>query len=260
MLGSLSAALGERKSDATQRPRLITRRLVLGLSCWVSLHALLIAVAVLGPIPGLNVLHGLAPPVLPYALVGLSVTLALVFAPLWIDVADLMDLKLKSLRMELLVRAAFVGVWQGAACGYFLLVASRVEAVASGALVRCVLIVAATSILAALLAATRPRAYGGFVGLWAVGLPFLCYLLVEVLLTTPGGASGWTGPSGHPAVQSTVNWILSLTPGTAAVAALNGKLVSGAPFAWTNTAAFLAMASCLGGLSVWRSAPPANQR
>jgi hypothetical protein len=153
-----------------------------------------------------------------------------------------------------------MGGWQGAALGYFLLVSSRVATVDGSHIVRTILVAAISAALAVILAANRPRIYGGVVFAWAAGLPFACYLLVEVFLTTPAGASGWSEGAGAEgeSLRAIVDWILSLSPGTAAVASLHGELPSGSRFGWWETGVFAVLGVAISAFALWRIRAPSE--
>jgi hypothetical protein len=119
-------------------------------------------------------------------------------------------------------------------------------------ILRSLLVVTATLTAAVLLAARFPRAYAGLIFLWAVALPVGCFLLVEVFLSTPAGAVGWRQARGSTAagLREAVAWLLSLSPGTAAIGTLRGELADGGAAGWkevaVSAALFLAAAVGLG--------------
>lgn len=242
---------------ASTHPRMITRRVIVGLAVWVALHAALVSLAVLGPIQVSNLGEVLNPNTLPAALAGLSVALAFLLSPLWLESRVLEKLEQAAMQKEVLVRAAFMGAWQGAALGYFLLVASRVADIDGANMLRAILVVALASALAVLLAAWQPRAYAGIALLWTVCLPFSCYVLVEVFLAFPAGSPGWasgSGPAGEP-IRAFVDWALTLSPGSSAIAALNGSLPSDTPYGWKTLAAFVTFGVIVSVLLVLRLRP-----
>ena len=244
--------------------RLINRRMLAGLGAVAAAQALLICLAAL---PGLGCTEVLTPQVLPAALVGLALGLGLLLAPFWTEErasgspAD-EELEGGGRRREgtdlarsarstsfmppcaaRLAPAVFVAVWQAAALGYFLLVASRLAPLEAAGAVRSLLAVGAALWLAAALARRFPRAYTGVVFLWAVAVPVGCYLVAEVFVSTPAGAVGWrqaAGP-GAEALRAVVDWLLSLSPGTAAVGTLSGVLPGGGSCGWLEAGVFCAV-------------------
>jgi len=251
-------------------PRFITKRIVWGLGVVLLLHAALVCGAVWGPLPGFPLSKVLNPETLPGALVGLAVALGLLLAPAWAGELDCglrmaeggleqtvdIQFTIRNPRSAVgggLARSLFLGMWQGAVLGYFLLVASRLVALDGAGILRSSTLVATASGLAILLAARLPRAYAGLVFFWVVGLPIFCYLLTEIFLSTPAGAAGGLRASSPEAatLRRVVNGALGLSPGTAAIGALHGRLVSGEDFGWKETGVFLALSGACGAAVFW---------
>jgi hypothetical protein len=220
---------------------LLTRRAILGLGLVSVAEALLVCLAVWPGMPWAELLDAEA---LPAALVGLALGLGLLLAPAWAEDPRARPPSAGQLPPgEVLCRAAFLAGWQAATLGYFLLVAGRMTPLGGPGIFRSLLVVAATLSVAVLLAARIPRAYAGLIFLWAVALPVGCFLLVEVFLSTPAGAVGWRQAAGPTAasLRETVAWLLSLSPGTAAIGTLRGELADGGAAGWKEVAVSAAL-------------------
>lgn len=230
-------------------PRLLRGRDVAGLAVAVAFQALLAFGAIDGPWPSWPITLILNPTTLAPALTGMAVACALLFAPGWSS-----DLRVAGadgrVRFERVAigRALFVGCWQGAALGYFLLLASRMEALDGAAILRCIVVVAGAGAVAVLAAARFPRAYPGLAFFAAVALPVFCYLAAEIHGLTPSGSMGWTRAPGAASehLRSLVDAILFLSPGSAAVGALRGQLITGAAMEWPGVGLLLGLYGVLG--------------
>ena len=199
------------------------------------LEGALICSVTLGPWPGAGIANLLRPEALPMALLVITLAFGLLLAPGWS--AGVLTLR------EAMGRSFYWGAWNGAALGFFLLVASRVEPLENGAVLRCQLVVFGTLMLAALLAVRLPRHYAGLTFFWCAGLPLICYMVAEVFLGTPRGSGSWSLVQGGPGQQlhTLVSWALTSSPGTASAGALNAGLADGTAFGWKETGLFLCL-------------------
>ncbi|MBI3829593.1 MAG: hypothetical protein HY291_08755 [Planctomycetes bacterium] len=232
-------------------PRLLRGRDVAGLAVAVALQALLAFGAIDGPWPSWPSTLILNPTTLAAALAGMAVACALLFAPGWssdLRVADA-DGRVRIERVAV-GRALFVGCWQGAVLGYFLLLASRMEALDGAAILRCIAVVAGVAAAAVLAAARFPRVYPGLAFFTAVALPFFCYVAAEIHALTPSGSLGWTRAPGVASehLRTLVDGILFLSPGTAVFGALRGQLITGSEMGWPGVGFFLVLYGALGAV------------
>jgi hypothetical protein len=228
-------------SPTPSAPPLLTRRAVLGLGFIAVAQALLVCLAVW---PGMPWAEALDAEALPAALVGLALGLGLLLAPAWAEDPRARPQSAgRAAPGEVLFRAAFLAGWQAAVLGYFLLVSGRMTPLADAGILRGLLVVATALTAAVLLAVRFPRAYAGLIFLWTVAVPVGCFLLVEVFISTPAGAVGWRQARGPAAagLRETVAWLLSLSPGTAAVGVLRGELACGGTAGWKEAAFFAAL-------------------
>lgn len=242
------------RTPAAPKRRLLGAREVAALGAAALLQALLVCLAVL---PGLPLAKIVGLELLAPSLAGLAASLALLLAPaLSLSEEALAADSAAARRWSWLARAGFAGAWQGAALGFFLLVASRTSAVDDAALPRCVSVVAAGAFVAVLLAGAFPRAYAGLAFFWAAGLPVFWYLANELFFAVATRAGG---PEAA-ALQAWMDGSLRFSPVAAAVGALNGKLVSGGAFGWGACACFAGTAGLAGALLLWKlGARPQDQ-
>jgi hypothetical protein len=233
-------------SPAAQR--FITGRLFLGLAAIVAAQALLVCWAS-DLLPGLPAPEMLSPESLPVALAGLAVALALLLAPLWEQTP--------SDGRRRWARAAFAGAWQALVLGYFLLLAGRGARLETFQLLSCAGIAGCTAMTAGLLAARFRRRYAGLIFLWAVAIPLGCYLLAEAYLATPDSGMNWTVSQAPRAVwlRDLTDWLLALSPGTAAVGALEGRSAGGAETGAKFVPAFLGIFGLLSAIFGWPRRP-----
>ncbi|MCZ7645510.1 MAG: hypothetical protein M5U26_09540 [Planctomycetota bacterium] len=236
--------------------RFIAAPIVAGLSAAALAQAALVAAGALGLPAWLPGGRALEPGTLPGALAGLGAALALLLAPAWRG-----SLLAQERRLAAWGLAWFLGLWQGAACAFFLLVASRMSALEPGRVLGAFALVATFGSLAALLAARWPNAFPGLAVFWAAGVPMSCYILAELFRTTPPGFAGWAPNASDEAqwLHALVDAALKGSPGTAAVGALQGRLASGAEFQGASVAAVAGLGLAAGGLLVagLRREPPA---
>jgi hypothetical protein len=230
---------------------LITPRVLAGLSVVAITQAALVATCV-WPDWGL-----FAPEVLPASLAAAALSLALLLAPAWsADHRARCESPLQQAG-----RFAFLGLWQAAVLGFFLLISARVAPLASSAIVQSALILGAAAWLALTASRRWPRAYLGLALFWGVAIPMGAFIVAEVFIWTPNGSLGWSRAKG-PGVEvfrGTVEWLLRFSPGTAIVGTLQGHLPGDAPCGWREAGLFTAICTLIGGLLHWtRSAKPAE--
>jgi hypothetical protein len=167
---------------------------------------------------------------LPDIVVGSAIAFALLIGPLLAakDTEPPLGLPLSKgekdteLRIE---QAAFAALWQALIAGFFLQVTARLAPLDGGGILLAAAVILGVALAAALWAALLPRAYAGLAFAWAVGAPVSAYMLAEVYLWAVGGIV-WR--VGEPApVQACVHWLIALSPGTAAVGAIDGALADG---------------------------------
>ncbi len=224
--------------------RLISTRMVVGLGLGAGVQALLICWAVLGPWPALEMSKVLGPSSAPGTLVGFALAWSAVLAPLWFARTAEAD------PWNPIYRSMFLGGWQGAALGFFLLVASRVVPLDLSGSLQALLVVSISTIFFVLLAAKGEQLYLGLAFFLLAALPMGAYLLAEVFLATPAGAMGFGKGATQEALRlrTIINLMLSFSPCTAAIGALHGKLVNGTPWGWVQTTLYAGVGSiiCLG--------------
>jgi hypothetical protein len=189
---------------------------------------------------------------LPEALMGVALGLGLLLAPAW---ADESAAEGAAAPRKALARAAFLGAWQAAAVGFFVLVAARVAPCEPAGQLRALLTVASALGLAHLVAVRLPRAYAGLMFLWAVAVPVGLFVLAEIFISTPVGAVGWrsAGGAGPAMLREVTDWLLCLSPGAAAIGTLTGELATGGACGWTETLAFSAACWTCAWVLPWRT-------
>lgn len=212
-------------------PRLIRRRDVAALAFFAALLALVAVGALLGPWPEWKLSKYLNPQTLPGALTGVAMALALLLAP---NAATGLRDAAGRIDITALGRTAFIGAWQGAALGFFLVLASRLELLDGAGILRSACALGLAGITAILWAARWPRAYPALAFLWAAALPLLCFLSVEIFSSTPEGAAGLAHAktAGAERLRATIDWLLIFSPGTAVEGALLGRRLTGTPQGW----------------------------
>jgi hypothetical protein len=183
------------------------------LACWV----------LAGPKEGVP-LSGLPPAqLLPRVLCGMAVVLAALAGPFFNSSGA------ESGRAARLPRALFAALCQALMAYFFLLVCARLEPLENGGLALAALWIGLTALIGALLPPLLPRAYPGVIFVWLAALPVLAYMIAEAVLSSAAGSSGWNALTGREAeaARNLVRNLLSFSPGTAAIAALDGQNADG---------------------------------
>ena len=125
--------------------------------------------------------------------------------------------------------AFFAAAWQALMLGYFLLVSARLAPLENENILQATAALALLAAAVILLAALAPRGYAAAIFIWLVGLPVFGYMLAEVYLWSTGGTAEEWRPETARAAYTCVHWLLNLSPGTAMIGALEGRLAGGEP-------------------------------
>jgi hypothetical protein len=211
----------------SQPVRLLSARTAVALAGVTLLQSAVACWALTEPLAWLP-FSGLLPlSILPQTLCGVAMGLAAFMAPLMISQDET-----QSSWKQLLARDAFKAAWHAIVLGFVLMVCSRLVPLEAENVLRPLLLVTMSGLTFALLARVLPQAYPGIIFTWLVALPIVAYFFAEIFLSTPAGDRGWAESTGWAAdaARTTMHWLLSVSPGTAAVGALNGYLADGTAY------------------------------
>ena len=234
----------------SELPALFTQRMAFSLAAATLLlgalsgWALASADSVL-PLPG--VVSGGS---LPLWVAEVALIVTIFIAPLMFE----LDFEIKHTRW-LLGRALFAALWQGITLSFFLMVASRVTPIESSRILLSATYLSFAALCLFLTAAALRRYFSAISFIWCVALPVATYFLVELFIFSPGGNKGWSHSTGAPAdaLRAATHWILSLSPPTALMGALQGALPDGSDFSATVPLIVLGLISAGLAMSISRS-------
>jgi hypothetical protein len=211
-------------------PALFTRRMAFSLAAGTLFLGALSAWALAVPGSWLPLTGVISASALPLWVVETSLLVTIFIAPLIFEIEP----DSRQTRW-LLGRALFAAVWQGITLSFFLMVASRVTPVESSRILLASTYLAFVALALFLLAAAMRKFFSALSFAWCVALPVGTYFLVELFLFSPGGSKGWAQSTGAAAdaLRTATHWILSLSPPTGLMGALNGILPGGSDFSAT---------------------------
>jgi hypothetical protein len=161
---------------------------------------------------------------------GFALALAAIGAPLIFSKEELAN----DSRLLGMAKSALSALWLSVTAGFMMLAAARVSAVGDLGIAQAALWIFFVAWFSIELSRLMPRAAAGVLFFWIVALPVCAYMFAELFLSSPAGSAGLTDSAAPQAraLSAVLYWMLSLSPGTATLGALTGKLADGSPYSF----------------------------